>query len=72
MSGSLSHQTTVQLTVTSSGGPVVSLTPTSLAWGKVLVGTTATGKKKVTVTNTGTAVLNITNIATTGDFALYR
>ncbi len=71
MSGSLSHQTTVQLTVTSSGGPVVSLTPTSLAWGKVLVGTTATGKKKVTVTNTGTAVLNITNIATTGDFALY-
>jgi hypothetical protein len=70
-SGSLSHQTTVQLTVTGSGGPVVSLTPTALAWGKILVGTTATGKKKVTVTNTGTAVLNISNIATTGDFALF-
>ena len=70
-SGSLTHQTTLQLTITGSGGPVVSLTPTSLTWGKILVGTTATGKKKVTVTNTGTATLNISNIATTGDFALF-
>jgi hypothetical protein len=52
------------------GGPAVTLTPTSLKWGKILVGTTATGKKKVTVTNSGTATLNITNIATSGDFAL--
>ena len=71
VSGSLSHQTTLQLTITGSGGPVVSLTPTSLTWGKILVGTTAAGKKKETVTNTGTATLNITNIATTGDFALF-
>lgn len=52
------------------GGPAVSLSPTSLKWGKILVGTTATGKKTVTVTNTGNATLNITSIATSGDFAL--
>jgi len=51
------------------GGAAVTLTPTSLKWGKVLVGVMQ-GKKKVTVTNSGTATLNITNIATTGDFAL--
>ena len=51
------------------GGPVISFTPTSLKWGKVLVGHTA-GAKKVTVTNTGTAALDITNFATSGDFAL--
>ena len=51
------------------GGAVMSLAPTSLKWGKVLVGTT-NGKKKVTATNTGTATLTITNIATSGDFAL--
>ncbi|MGH9645313.1 MAG: choice-of-anchor D domain-containing protein, partial [Bryobacteraceae bacterium] len=52
------------------GGPVMSLNPTSLKWGKILVGTTAAGKKKVTATNTGTSTLTISNIATTGDFAL--
>ena len=52
------------------GGPVVSLNPTSLKWGKVVVGTTASGKKKVILTNTGTSSLTITNIAATGDFAL--
>ncbi len=51
------------------GGPVMSLNPTSLKWGKVLVGVT-NGKKKVTATNTGNATLTIGNIATTGDFAL--
>ena len=68
-SGSLSASTTIQLTVTASG-PIVSLTPTSLTWGKVLVGHTS-GAKKVTVTNTGASTLNISNIATTGDFALF-
>ncbi|MGB9197880.1 MAG: choice-of-anchor D domain-containing protein, partial [Terriglobales bacterium] len=68
-SGSLSASTTIQLTVTASG-PVVSLNPTSLTWGKVLVGKTAAAKK-VTVTNTGASTLDITNIATTGDFALF-
>lgn len=51
-------------------GPVMSLAPTSLKWGKILVGTTAAGKKKVTATNTGSSTLTITNIATTGDFGL--
>lgn len=51
------------------GGAAVTLTPTSLKWGKVLVGVTK-GKKKVTVTNSGTATLNITNVAISGDFAL--
>ena len=51
------------------GGPIMSLNPTSLKWGKVLVGVTM-GKKKVTATNTGTSTLTISNIATTGDFAL--
>ena len=53
-----------------TGGPVVSLTPTSLKWAKVAVGTTATGKKKVTLTNTGSATLNISTIGISGDFAL--
>ena len=51
------------------GGAAVTLNPTSLNFGKVLVGVKK-GKKKVTVTNSGTATLNITSIATTGDFAL--
>ncbi|MGH6877130.1 MAG: choice-of-anchor D domain-containing protein, partial [Rhizomicrobium sp.] len=51
------------------GNPQVSLSATSLKWGKILVGSTS-GAKKLTVTNTGTATLNLTNIATTGDFAL--
>jgi hypothetical protein len=51
------------------GGPQVSLAPTSLKWGKVLVGVTK-GAKKVVLTNTGTGTLNISTIATSGDFAL--
>ncbi len=51
------------------GGPAISFNPTSLKFGKVLVGVTK-GKKKVTVTNSGSGTLNITSIATTGDFAL--
>ena len=53
------------------GGPAVSLAPTSLKWGKILVGTTAAGKKKVILTNTGNADLTISTIAATGDFALF-
>jgi len=68
-SGSLSASTTIQLTITGSG-PVVSLNPTSLTWGKILVGSTS-GAKKVTLTNTGASTLNITSIATAGDFALF-
>ena len=47
----------------------MSLTPTSLAWGKVLVGS-ASGAKKVTLTNTGISTLSISGVAITGDFGL--
>ncbi len=67
-SGSLTHQTTVSLTVNASGGPIVSLTPTALTWGGIVLGTTSSAKS-VTVKNTGTATLNIGSIATSGDFA---
>jgi hypothetical protein len=53
----------------SGGGPVVSLTPASLKWGKIVVGVTGAAKK-VTLTNTGNATLSITTIGTSGDFAL--
>jgi hypothetical protein len=53
----------------SGGGPAVTLTPTSLKWGKVLVGTTK-GPKKVILTNSGSATLTISNIVASGDFAL--
>ncbi len=51
------------------GGAAVTLTPTSLKWGKILVGVKSAAKK-VIVQNTGNATLNITNIAVSGDFAL--
>jgi len=57
------------LTGTGGGGAGISFSPTSLKWGKVLVGQTV-GKKKVTVTNSGSATLNISSVAITGDFAL--
>jgi subtilase family serine protease len=51
------------------GGPVVSLSPTSLTWGKIVVGKTS-GKKIVTVTNTGNATLDITSITASAEFAV--
>jgi len=51
------------------GGPVVTLSPTSLKWGKKVVGVTSAAKK-VILTNSGNATLNITTIAASGDFAL--
>jgi kumamolisin len=69
-SGSLTNTTTLSLTVnSSSSGPVVTLNPTSLKWGKIVVGTTS-GAKPVTLTNSGTGTLNISTIAVSGDFAL--
>ncbi len=50
-------------------GGVATLTPTSLKWGSVVVGTTTTAKS-ITLKNTGTATLNISNIAVSGDYAL--
>jgi hypothetical protein len=68
-SGSLTATTTISLTVTQGGGPVVTLSPTSLAFGKTVVGTTTSNGKTVIVTNTGNASLIIASITTSGDFA---
>jgi len=65
VSGSLTHTTSLSLTVNATGGgPAVTLVPASLTWGKRLVGSAAT--KSVTLTNTGTATLNISSLAITG------
>jgi hypothetical protein len=49
--------------------PVVGLSPTSLSWGKVVVGSTGAAKK-VTLTNSGGGTLDISSIVVSGDFAL--
>jgi hypothetical protein len=70
VSGSITQTTSVSLTVNSSqSGPTVTLSPTSLAWGKVVVGVKS-GTKTVTLTNDGPGTLNISGISTSGDFAL--
>jgi Abnormal spindle-like microcephaly-assoc'd, ASPM-SPD-2-Hydin len=70
VSGSLTNQTTIQLTVTSApAAPIVTLTPVSLTWAGVVVGTT-TASKTVTLKNTGAATLNLANVAPSGDFAI--
>jgi len=61
--------TATQATLTYGTIPVVSFSPASLQWGKVLVDATSAAKK-VTLTNTGTLTLDITSITTSGDFAL--
>ena len=68
VSGSLTNQTTLTLTVTASG-PIVSLSPTSLTFPKTVVGVTSKAKA-VTLTNTGASTLNITSIAASGDFSV--
>jgi hypothetical protein len=68
VSGSLTSQTTISLTVTASG-PIVKLSPTALAFPKTDVG--VSGKPKtVTLTNTGASTLNISSIVPSGDFAI--
>jgi hypothetical protein len=68
VSGSLTNQTTIALTVTASG-PIVSLSPASLTFAKTDVGVTSKAKS-VTLTNTGASTLSITSIAASGDFAI--
>jgi hypothetical protein len=68
VSGSLTAATTLSLTVTSGGGgPTVTVSPTSLTWGNIVVGAIS-WTKNVTLTNTGTTTLNISSIVTSGDF----
>ncbi len=67
VSGSLTHTTTVSLTV-SPLATGVSVSPTSLLFGTVVVGQKSVAKN-VTLTNAGSVTLNITNITTSGDFA---
>lgn len=52
-----------------TGGPVVSLSATNLAFGKIVLGNTS-AVKMVKLTNTGTGTLNISSISITGDFAI--
>ncbi len=67
VSGALTNTTTLSLTVT--GGPAVTLTPASLAFGNVVENTTSSAKN-VTLKNTGGSTLNIASIAPSGEFAL--
>jgi hypothetical protein len=59
----------VSLTVGSSSGTTVTLTPTALAFGSVAVDTAST-VKSVTLKNTGTATLDITSVAPSAGFAI--
>jgi hypothetical protein len=61
--------TAVSVTVGSSSGTTVTLTPTSLAFGKEAEGNTSTAKS-VTLKNTGSATLDITSIVPSAEFAV--
>jgi len=66
-SGSLTHTTSVSLTVNpiASG---ITLTPSSLLFGTVVVGQSS-ASKTATLTNGGSVTLNIGSIVTSGDFS---
>jgi len=51
------------------GNPIVALSPTSLAFGKVLIGQTS-ASQTVTLTNTGNATLNLSSVAVTANYAI--
>ena len=59
---------TVSLTGTGTGGPAVSLSPTSLTFASQAVGTRSSSQA-VTLQNTGTSTLTISSIAVSGDFS---
>ena len=68
-SGPLTHTTTVTLTVNQLiSGANISLTPSALTYGSVVIGQSSKGKT-ATLTNSGTATLDISNITVSGDFA---
>jgi hypothetical protein len=66
-SGSLTSSTTLSLSVQPQVSGI-SVSPTSLAFGSVVVGATSAAKT-ATLTNGGSGILDINNIATSGDFA---
>ena len=69
VSGSVNASTTISLTVNPSGtGPTVTVSPSSLIWNTIALGSSGPAKA-VTVTNTGSVTLNISSITTSGDFA---
>jgi hypothetical protein len=51
------------------GGPVVSLSPTSLTFASQAVGSSGSSSQSVTLTNTGSATLAITDVSISGDFS---
>ncbi len=59
---------TVSLTGTGTGGPAVSLSPTSLTFGSQAVGVSSSSQA-VTLENTGTSTLTISSIAVSGPFS---
>lgn len=64
-----SPQTVLLSGVGTLNGAAVTLSPTSLSFGKVVINTTSAAKT-VTLTNSGAATLNISSIATSGIFAM--
>jgi hypothetical protein len=52
-----------------SGGPVVSLSPTSLTFASQAVGSSGNSSQSVTLTNTGSATLAITGVSISGNFS---
>jgi len=69
VSGSLAPTTTLSLTVNPAAVNGVTLSPNSLFWGKINVGSTS-APRAVRFTNTGNQMLNFSSIAISGDFAL--
>jgi len=68
VSGSLTHTTSVTLTVNQLiNGSQISLSPSALSFGTVVVGQ-ASASKLVTLTNNSALTLDISNIAISGDF----
>jgi hypothetical protein len=60
---------TQTVSLTGGGGPVASLSPTSLTFASQAVGNKSSGSQSVTLANTGGATLAITGVSISGDFS---
>ncbi len=67
VSGSTTGQGGIELTVTPA--PIATISPSSLAFGNEVAGSTSKAKS-VSVTNTGKAALKFTSVTTSGDFTI--